>query len=113
MIEVFGPIDAPEAIKKWAGETGAAPGLIPFLNAFLKLLIVMGGFYALLNIIFAGYGFLSAGDDPKKMEAAWAKIWQSLLGLLIIAGSFVLAGIIGYLVFGSTTAILSPEITGP
>jgi hypothetical protein len=121
MIQIFGKIEPPEAIKKWIGAAGESPpgyepaaaGLILFLNALIKLLIVGGGVYALLNIILAGYGFLGAGDDPKKMGAAWAKIWQSLLGLLFIAGSFLLAAIFGYLIFGDTLAILRPTITGP
>ena len=74
---------------------------------------VIGGLFAFFNLVIAGYGFLSAGDDPKKIEAAWKKIWQSMLGLLFILGSFILAAIFGYLLFGDATAILKPKIYGP
>ncbi len=110
MWQAFGPITSPVGVNLYAAGTA---GLVQFLNNLLKLLIVVGGLFALFNIVMAGYGFLSAGDDPKKMAAAWAKIWQSLIGLLVIAGSFVLAAIFGYLIFGSATAILSPKIYGP
>jgi len=47
------------------------------------------------------------------MAAAWAKIWQSMMGLLFIVGSFVLAAIFGYLLFGKASAILMPQLYGP
>lgn len=111
MIQIFGQITPPPAIQKYG--VLEAEGLVRFLNNIIKLLIVAGGLFAFFNIILAGYGFMSAGDDPKKMAAAWAKIWQSLMGLLFVAGSFVLAAIFGWLLFGNATAILKPKIYGP
>jgi hypothetical protein len=73
-------------------------------------LIVGGGIYALFNLVLAGYSFLGAGDDPKKVEAAWAKIWQTAIGLLFMAGAFVLAAIFGQLIFGDWSFILDPQI---
>ena len=87
-----------------------AGGTGKFLNLALKLLMVGGGIYALFNLVLAGYAFLSAGDDPKKMEGAWAKIWQTALGLIFMAGAFVLAAIFGLLIFGDAGAILNPKI---
>ena len=73
-------------------------------------MIVIAGVYALFNLIFAGYAFMSAGDDAKKVAGAWAKIWQSLLGLAIAAGAFVLAAIFGQLIFRQWDFILNPQI---
>jgi len=114
--KIFGKIVPPQAIERLtpAGwEAGHPSGLIVLFNNVLHLLIVAGGIYALLNFIIAGYSFMSASNDPKKIDLAWAKIWQSMVGLLIIAVSFVLAALIGKLLFGSTRAILEPEIYGP
>jgi len=116
MLDVIGKITPPSPFQdpNLGGEYGGLyPGLISFFNNIVRLLIVIGGIWAFINLILAGYGFLSAGDDPKKMEASWQKIWQSMLGLLFILGSFVLAAIFGYLLFGDTTAILKPKIYGP
>jgi hypothetical protein len=88
-------------------------GIVPFLNNIIKFLIVLAGVYVLFNIILAGFQFINAGGDPKNVEKAWNKIWQSVLGLIIVAGSFVLAVIFGYLVFGDPMAILSPKIYTP
>lgn len=108
----FGKITLPETFK-YGGLTGPGGGLVGFLNNIIRLLIIAGGLFAFFNLILAGYGFLGAGDDPKKMGAAWAKIWQSMLGLLFIIGSFVLAAIFGWLLFGNPGALLKPTIYGP
>ena len=113
MIAIFGQITppAPFVTGKYGGLTEG--GLIGFLNNIIRILIVIGGLWAFLNIILAGYGFLGGGSDPKKVAESWQKIWQSLIGLLFIVGSFVLAAIIGFLLFGDPTAILKPNIYGP
>lgn len=114
MIQFIGTISPPPGISKWIGSGGGAvPGLIPFFNALLKLIIVLAGLFSFLNIIIAGYQFMSAGGDSKKVGEAWSKIWQSLLGLILVAGSFVLAVIFGWLIFGDPSAIISPKIYGP
>jgi len=114
MLDVIGGITPPPPFQGKTGQYGGyQSGLIGFFNNIVLLLIVVGGIWAFINLILAGYGFLSAGDDPKKMEAAWQKIWQSMLGLLFILGSFVLAAIFGYLLFGNPTAILKPKVYGP
>jgi hypothetical protein len=116
MIQIIGKITPPPFIEKYGDLSSSSEGpggLIKFLNNLIRLLIVVGGIWAFINLILAGYGFLSAGDDPKKMEAAWAKIWQSLIGLLFILGSFILASLFGWLLFGDAGAILNPKIYVP
>ena len=109
MLQIFGQIAPPPGVSKWANQGG----LIGFLTAILQTLIVLGGIWTLLNIILAGYKFISAGGKPEEISNAWAKIWQSLLGLLFIAGAFVLAAIAGQVIFGDPTAILKPKVYGP
>lgn len=108
--DIFGTISLPTIFKYKRLEE---EGLTQFLSNVVRLLIVAGGLFALFNIILAGYGFMGAGDDPKKMAAAWAKIWQSLIGLLFVAGSLVLAALFGWLLFRDATIFLKPKIYGP
>ena len=108
MLQVFGPIDTPEAISKFGSVEGGAIGKL--LDLIIRTLIIVAGVYALINLILAGYAFISAGDDPKKVAGAWAKIWQTLLGLAVAAGSFVLAAIFGKLIFGTYDFLLKPII---
>ncbi len=88
-------------------------GLVPFFTNLIRLMFVGAGIYAFLNFIIAGYQYMSAGGDTKALSAAWARIWQSLLGLIIIVGSFALAALFGYLIFGDAGFILNPVIYGP
>lgn len=104
----FGEIDPPEAVKKYSDNPAGGIGV--FVQTIIWLLIIGAGVYALINFIFAGYGFMSAGDDPKKIAGAWAKIWQTALGLLVAAGAFVLAAVFGQLIFGNPRFILDPTI---
>lgn len=106
--DTFGQINPPEALQKFGDVSSGGLGV--FLNLILKIMVVGAGIYAIFNFILAGYTFLSAGDDPKKIENAWAKIWQTAIGLAFAAGAFILAGIFGYLIFGEWDAILNPVI---
>ncbi len=107
----IGEIEQPEPLKRYISPEGE--GLFILLNNIMKLLIVGAGLFALFNFIFAGYQFISAGGDSQKINDAWSKIWQSMLGVLIAAGSFTIAGLLGKLIFGEWTSIISPTITGP
>lgn len=114
----FGPIVPPPVVNTYDANSSypsnsVAPGLMVLLNNGLKLAIVISGLYTLINVILAGYQFMSAGGDSKAVGKAVDKIWQSLVGLLLVAGSIILAGIFGWLLFENPTAILYPEIYGP
>lgn len=104
----FGSIPAPETAFSNTSDAGEVFGRL--LNLFVQILIIGAGIYALINLILAGYSFLGAGDDPKKIEGAWAKIWQTLLGLAFAAGAFILAAIFGQLLFNDWGFILNPRI---
>lgn len=105
----FGSVTLPTEIQSKYG-SGGVESLGKLLNIGLRLLIIGAGIYALINFILAGYAFLSAGDDAKKVAGAWAKITQTIIGLAFAAGAFVLAAIFGQLIFGDPTFILSPKI---
>lgn len=108
---IFGQVSPPPGVKEYAG--GKLEGLPAFINNILKVLIVGAGVYSLFNLVLAGYAFLSAGDDPKKVTAAWSKIYQTLLGLAFAAGSFVLAALFGKIIFNDPNALLQMKIFGP
>ena len=104
----FGQINPPAALSKYGSDPGGAIGRL--IQIAIWVLIIGAGLYALFNLVIAGYSFMSAGDDVKKVAGAWAKIWQTVLGLAVSAGAFVLAAIFGQLIFGDPTFILKPTI---
>lgn len=108
----FGQVSPPPKLSaRFGTDAGVAIGRLIGLS--MRVLVIAAGIYAVINLILAGYAFMSAGDDPKKVAGAWAKIWQTLLGLAVAAGAFVLAGIFGQLVFNDPTFLLRPTIPTP
>lgn len=105
MLGIFGTIENP---TNYTSNNGS--GLFTLLSNILKLAGVIAGLFFIVQIIMAGYLYISANGDPKKTEAAWAQIYQSAIGLAIVASAFVLASVIGK-VFGID--ILNPVIYGP
>lgn len=88
-------------------------GLVPFFTNILRIFFVVAGILAFINFILAGFQYMTAAGDAKALQAAWDRIWQSLLGLILIVGSFALAALFGYLIFGDAGFILNPKIYGP
>ncbi len=108
--DVIGTINPGEEFLPY-GTLGS--GVMQFFTNILRLVFVGAGIYTFMNLILAGFQYMSAGGDVKALTAAWARIWQTLLGLLIIVGSFALASLFGYLFFGNAGFILNPKIYGP
>ena len=107
----WGRIIQPEPTRGFGSVEGGAIGVL--LQLVFNVLIMIAGIYALFNFILAGYGFLSAGDDPKAIQSAWSRIYQSVIGLLIAAGSLVLAALFGRIIFGDATFLIRPVIPTP
>lgn len=93
--------------------TNPTGGLGLLITNFLRVFFVIAGVLAFFNFIIAGFQYITAGGDPKKLQQAWNKIWQSLLGLIVMVVSFALAAIFGYLIFDDPLFMLQPKIYTP
>lgn len=88
-------------------------GLTSFITNIIRFAFVVAGVFALFNFIIAGYQYMNAGGDSKQLTAAWGRIWQSLVGLVILAAAFALISLVGLILFGKADFILNPQIYGP
>lgn len=104
----FGNIQPPPGIEAY-GSQGPA-GLITLLNNIVRLAIFAGAFISLINIIISGIEYIGSAGNPDTIKKASSRIWISLLGLVVIAASIVIAAIIGLIFFNDPQAILSPTI---
>jgi len=96
-IEGFGEVAPPSWLpSKYTSTNGQ--GLFTFISIFLSLATIIAGIYLIIQLITAGYLYLSANGDPKKIEIAGNKIWQSMIGLLIVAGAVTLASVIARII---------------
>jgi hypothetical protein len=98
---VVGPIDNPTRYPSNGGS-----GLFDFMSNIFKLVGTIGAIYVVFQFLIAGYDYISAQGDSKKTELAWAKIWQSVLGLIIISSAFILSGVVERFTGLSATKII-------
>ncbi len=111
LAQPLGPVAPPPGVSRYGDLTNG--GLVNFMTAILRTMLVMGAIFSLLNFIMAGYQYMSAANDPKALQGAWGRIWQSLLGLVISFGAFILAAVFGYILTKDPTFILRPRLYGP
>lgn len=106
MAGIFGNIQAPPQLSKYnSGAPGQ--GLFLFLSNLFKFAGVIAGIVLVFQFISAGYLYITANGDAKKTEQAWTKIWQAIIGLVIIASAFTIAALVGRL---TGIDILNPTI---
>ena len=110
---VFGPINPPAGVAELnaderAGESGI--GLLIFVSNMIKLASVVAGVWVMFNFVSAGFTYITAGDDSGAIAKIGTKLSLSVSGLLLIVAAYTIAGIIGLIVFGNPTYIISPDI---
>lgn len=108
MASTFGTIKSP--IEKYGS---VDTGLPSFITNVITVIFAAAGLFAFFNLMFAGFSYITAAGDPKKIEAATHSINMSLMGLVIMVGAAAITGVVSFILFGSATAILAPNITGP
>lgn len=106
---IFGNVTAPYPTGSYSSEVG---GIILFITNIIRFAFLIAGLLVLIKIVLAGFAYITAGGEPKKLEQAWANIWQSVVGILIMVSAFVLVAIIGQILFGDYKFILSPKLYG-
>lgn len=110
MILSLGTITNPLGENRSFEKSGGIVGLI---TSSIRLLVVIAGVFALFNFVTAGLGYITSQGDPKALELARQKIFMSVIGLLIIAASFLMAGLAGWVIFGDAGIFLFPKVYGP
>jgi len=106
---IFGTISPPVSNNSYFSNSNGS-GLFLLLSNIFKFAGVIAGIFFVVQIILAGFAYLSASGDPKKTTDAWNKIWQSIIGLVIVSSAFILAAVIGRFV---GIDILNFSIYGP
>jgi hypothetical protein len=85
----------------------AGGGLETFINNGFRFALVAFGLYALLNFVLAAFSYMSAQGETKNIEKAKKLITNSVIALFMLAVTFIVAGLIGALFFGSWDKLLN------
>jgi len=107
----FGKASPPPGIDQY--EAGSVTGITLLLSNILKLTIYGAGLFTLINLIVSGIQYIGSAGNPELLKQASSRIWISLLGLLIIAASFILAALIGIIFFKDAMFIIQPALPNP
>lgn len=101
----IGSLNPPPSIVTETADIGPR-----FLTNIIRLIIALAGIWALFQFLIGGFSYITGAGDAKKTQEAQQKIMHSIIGIGIIALSFILAGIIGLLFFDDAFFILQPTI---
>jgi hypothetical protein len=104
MANIIGTITPPASIPSNIIDTAK------FLKGIIVFIIVLAGLFAFWNFLIAGFSYITASGDKAKVEVAQQKITHALVGLVIIAASFIIAAIAGQVLFNDPYFIISPKI---
>lgn len=55
-----------------------------------RTIVILGGLAFLIYLLWGGIGWITAGGEKDKIEKAKSKITQALVGLAILASSYVI-----------------------
>jgi len=80
--------------SKTAPEAGAT-AVIDTISSIIGIMTTAASIWFLLQVLFGGYEWMSAGGDSKKIESARSRITNAFIGLIIVVGSWSLLAVTG------------------
>lgn len=64
------------------------------INALIPYIFALAGIILLFLLIWGGFGYLTSGGDPKKVESARGKLTHAIVGFIIIFVAYWLVQIL-------------------
>lgn len=110
---VIGQIESPPGTTEITAASGEQIGIIYFLSNLLILATVVAGVWVLVNVILAGYKYVSSSGDAGTHEKVRTHITNSIIGLVLIMFAYTMGGLIGFIFFGDAGFILNPVLPTP
>lgn len=79
----------PEPIKITPPE-GALTALGPIISGALKLILIMAGLIAFVQLLLGGIGWITSGGDKAAVETARNKIIHAIVGIVVVFAAWAL-----------------------
>jgi len=111
----LGGVSVPRGVISFnvaAGGINSGIGIIAFISNLLIIFTIIAGLWVLVNILRAANMFITGMGDPGTYQKVQELATMSGIGVAIIAGAYILAGLIGLVLFGDATYILNPKLDG-
>lgn len=68
------------------------------LSGIIGFMTIVAGLWFMIQLITAGYGWISAGGDKHNIEMARDKIVNAVIGLIIVVVAWVIVGLLGKII---------------
>lgn len=110
---VHAEITNPAISETLGGSSNTADSGTVFIFYFIllwKAIIDFGALAMLVYFVWGSLDWVLSGGDKSKLETARNKITQAILGMIILAGSFVIIGYVNKIAFGENFNLLELHI---
>lgn len=91
----FGPLGLIATLLSPNDVTPATTKLAAVLSAVIGIITICAGFWFLLQILIAGFSYITAGGDKNKIQESQHKITNALIGMIIVIGAYALTALLG------------------
>lgn len=108
---IVGSVDLPPGVDAINQESGGDIGILLLTSNLIQILFLIAGTWVIINLVLAGYAYLSSGGKTDVHIKVRDKISMSVIGLIVMISSYMVAGLVGYIFFGDATYILNPDLT--
>ena len=85
-------------------------GIVLFASRLLRIFTIVCGMWFMFNMIYAGYLFITSSGEAAVFNKFKESLLYSLIGLIIIATAYLIAGLIGAVFFGDPGFIIRPTL---
>lgn len=99
-----------EALKD-SSVVGKYIGIFYFVTAGLRLFFIIAGLLVFGNFIYSGFIYITQAGDSKAHTLVKERVTFSIVGLVIMVSAFIVASLIGAIVFDNPGFILNPTIS--
>jgi len=111
--DIIGTVTPPGIFGSGSKYSFEGGGVAFFISNIVRLLTIIAGIWMLINFILAGLAFISSQGNEEQVKNAWNKIFNSIIGMMVIVIAYALTALLSYLLFGDPSFILNPKISGP
>ena len=102
-----GTLNAPTGIPPEL-QGGLAQSGKNILQTGLQLLFLGATLLAVIFILISGIQWITSSGDPDKISSAKKKLFYSIVGLVVVAGAFLIFNIVGSTLNKDLNTLLSP-----
>ncbi|MFH1232593.1 MAG: hypothetical protein V1651_01860 [Patescibacteria group bacterium] len=87
-----GNTDPTDSVASKAGyNTGASVSLLAVISTIINVVLSLLGVIFLVLIIYAGFNWMTAAGDEKKVETAKGTITTAIIGLIVVLAAFTIS----------------------